>query len=161
MIKQKEQTRPWLNIFEQIWHHCVLFPKVKQQSTFALLARRDQQDQASVVFTLLALSGSCRQSVQFLHLKTLLSQFSSSESAGYYLQVKGLKRSCWVAGLLPGAGYCREKKSARQTESTASRDVLEEVEGEEEEVPQHSSGQPVGEGGGEGRAENKHLKFGP
>ena len=66
-----------------------------------------------------------------------------------------------MAGLLPGAGYCREKKSARQTESTASRDVLEEEEGEEEEVPQHSSGQPVGEGGGEGRAENKHLNLGP
>ena len=65
-----------------------------------------------------------------------------------------------MAGLLPGAGYCREKKSARQTESTASRDVLDEEEGEEE-VPQHSSGQPVGEGGGEGRAENKHLNFGP
>ena len=66
-----------------------------------------------------------------------------------------------MAGLLPGAGYCLEKKSARQTESTASRDVLEEEEEGEEEVPQHSSGQPVGEGGGEGRAENKHLKFGP
>ena len=119
MIKHKEQTRPWLNIFEQIWHHCVLFPKVKQQSTFALLARRDQQDQASVVFTLLALSGSCRQSVQFLHLKTLLSQFSSSESAGYYLQVKGIKivKGGWTVTwcrLLPWEEECQTDREHRE-----------------------------------------------
>ena len=61
--------------------------------------------------------------------------------------------------MLPSRGYCLARARERQSVSTTSRDVARDVPDwrGELEVLQHSWGHPVGEGGGEGRAEIQRI----